>query len=207
VIYIVTTEDTNSYQCALHIVTTGGTYIVTTGGTYSCHCAVHIVATGTWRKDDYFRCINIFSFILGVRREFGADPRDWLVVQHSTGITNRRVEPKYSERYPRQRHFVHCTSHTTCPGIEADENGPVSRDSWDAVREQFLVVALLLDVNYHRLNLGQLTWVPHHVTSAVRWCCEETDHLSFAVCRTFLLKLSLGIATTYEVDGPGIKSR
>jgi len=96
----------------------------------------------------------IFVYSWGETRiwSFGADLRDWLVVQHGTGITNQRVEPKYSERYPRQRHFVHCTSHTTCPGIEADENGLASTDRWDAVREQVLVMALLLEVNCHRLN-------------------------------------------------------
>lgn len=87
---------------------------------------------------------------------------------------NQRVEPKYSERHPRQHHhFVHCTSHTTSPGIEADENCLVSRGRWDAVREQVLVMVLLLEVNCHRLNFGQLTAVPHRVTSAVRRCCEE----------------------------------
>jgi hypothetical protein len=74
---------------------------------------------------------------------------------------NRSVEPKYSERYPRQRQFVHCTSHTTCPGIEADENGLASRDRLDVGRERLLVMVLLLEVICHRLNFGQLSLVPH----------------------------------------------
>jgi hypothetical protein len=52
-------------------------------------------------------------------------------------------------------------STTTCPGTEADENGLVSRGRWVAEREQVLVMALLLEVNCHRLNFGQLTLVPH----------------------------------------------
>lgn len=50
---------------------------------------------------------------------------------------------------------------------------------------------------------GQL--VPHravpfdHVTSAVRRCCEQTVYRS--------LYAAVGIATTYEMGGPGIESR
>jgi hypothetical protein len=67
---------------------------------------------------------------------------------------NQRFEPKSSERYPCQRQFIHCTSHATCPGIEADENCLVSIDRLDVSIDRLDVSIDRLDVSIDRLDVS-----------------------------------------------------